>query len=114
MGIENTNGVIKGSLMVIHTCEPEGFPNVFLQAWAFEKPVISLHFDPGGYLKSHQTGFHSKSFEQMKEDVIFMLNHENDRITLGENAKKLIENNFIKSENVKKLIDFYHKILETA
>ena len=44
-----TNGIIKSSMFLVHTCEPEGFPNVFLQAWGFSKPVVSAFFDPRSY-----------------------------------------------------------------
>lgn len=50
------NGLLRASLLHVHTCEPEGFPNVFIQAWAQGRPSISLGFDPGGIIRSERIG----------------------------------------------------------
>lgn len=54
--IEEVNGILAGSLFHVHTCSPEGFGNVFIQAWLQGRPSISLGFDPSGYLKQHDIG----------------------------------------------------------
>ncbi len=41
-------GLLAGAQVHAHTCRPEGFPNVFLQAWCHGVPSVSLGFDPGG------------------------------------------------------------------
>ena len=34
----------------------EGFPNIFIEAWACGVPVLSLHVDPGGVIKKEGLG----------------------------------------------------------
>ena len=51
-----TAGLLRGALVHVHTCEPEGFPNVFLQAWCHGVPSVSLGFDPGGTIAGEGLG----------------------------------------------------------
>lgn len=53
---EEVNGIFKNALLHIHTCLPEGFSNVFLQAWLQGTPSVSLSVDPGGVLETHSAG----------------------------------------------------------
>ena len=34
----------------------EGFPNIFIEAWAFGVPVLSLYFDPGSVIEKENLG----------------------------------------------------------
>jgi glycosyltransferase involved in cell wall biosynthesis len=47
---ERVNGLLAGALLHVHTCEPEGFSNVFIQAWHGGRPSVSLGFDPEGVI----------------------------------------------------------------
>lgn len=110
--IHKTNGVIRGSEFLVHTCEPEGFPNVFLQAWGFGKPVVSQFFDPGGKIEKADVGFVSGNYEKLKEDVSSLLNSEELLKKKGGNAKKLIEDEFIKERNIQRLLQFLEVTLQ--
>jgi glycosyltransferase involved in cell wall biosynthesis len=44
------------SKALISTSPMEGFPNIFIEAWAFGIPVLSLYFDPGGVIKREGLG----------------------------------------------------------
>lgn len=50
------NGMFAAARVHVHTCLPEGFPNVFLQAWMQACPSVSLGFDPGGVITSEGLG----------------------------------------------------------
>jgi len=53
---EETIRQISGSKALISTSPMEGFPNIFIEAWACGVPVLSLHVDPGGVIKKEQLG----------------------------------------------------------
>ena len=110
--IRKTNGVISQSLFLVHTCESEGFPNVFLQAWGFGKTVISLYFDPGSKILNNEAGLLSGTFEQLQADTRQLHSSEAERLRLGKNAEALIERDFIKTQNVEKLNQFLIQILD--
>jgi glycosyltransferase involved in cell wall biosynthesis len=47
---------IAGSKALISTSPMEGFPNIFIEAWAFGIPVLSLYFDPGNVISREELG----------------------------------------------------------
>lgn len=53
---EETIRQISGSKALISTSPMEGFPNIFIEAWACGLPVLSLFVDPGGVIKSEGLG----------------------------------------------------------
>lgn len=54
--LEEVNGLLATSRIQVHTCQPEGFPNIFIQAWMQGRPSVSLEFDPCGYIKDQGLG----------------------------------------------------------
>ncbi|WP_081785922.1 glycosyltransferase family 4 protein [Halomonas sp. BC04] len=50
------NGLLAASRLHVHTCQPEGFGNVYIQAWMQGKPSISLEYDPCGYIVQEGIG----------------------------------------------------------
>jgi hypothetical protein len=47
---------ILNSKALVSTSPMEGFPNVFIEAWAYGIPVLSLYFDPGDIIKNEKLG----------------------------------------------------------
>lgn len=47
---------IATSKALISTSHMEGFPNIFIEAWAYGIPVLSLNVDPGSIIKKERLG----------------------------------------------------------
>ena len=52
--------VLSGARALISTSRWEGFPNIFLEAWALGIPVLSMYVDPGGIVEMNKLGFVAK------------------------------------------------------
>jgi glycosyltransferase involved in cell wall biosynthesis len=48
--------VIANASILLSTSDGEGFPSVFLEAWANGTPVVSLTIDPDGAIATHRLG----------------------------------------------------------
>ena len=75
----------------VNTAKSEGFPYAFIQAWMNYTPVVSLHSDPDEIICEFKLGFHSKTFNQLVEDVKTLLKNERLREAMGVNGRKYVE-----------------------
>ena len=110
--IEEVNGYIKKSLFLVHTCDPEGFGNNFIQAWLMGKPTVTLYFDPESIIEKNRLGFFSHNYDQMVKDVYKLITDEKLRSDMGKKAKDFAEKKFNPEKNVRKLEDFLLKIIK--
>lgn len=102
--LEEVNGMLHSSLLHIHTCMAEGFPNVFIQAWLQSKPSISYGFDPAGYITDKKIGYCSnEDWETFTGHVKKLLEDEPLREKLGLNARKFAREMFDIEKSVSKL-----------
>jgi glycosyltransferase involved in cell wall biosynthesis len=104
--INEVNGIIKSSLFLVHTCDPEGFGNIFIQAWLQAKPCVSLYFDPESMIKKNKIGFYSGSMENMIRDVKKLVENKSLRDQMGQRALKFAQENFAPEKNARKLEEF--------
>ncbi len=112
LGIEETNGFIKNALFLVHTCAPEGFPNVFLQAWAFGKPVISLNYDPSSVIVNNRLGAYSEgNFSLFEKQVREYLANVPELVKFQDRCKNYINKNHNIYKSVDLLIDFIKAII---
>jgi glycosyltransferase involved in cell wall biosynthesis len=100
------NGMLRKSLFLVHTCNPEGFSNIFIQAWLQAKPTISLYFDPEGVIEKEQIGFLSRTFSQLVEQTRFLIEHESERTAMGQRAQQFATKQFDAEVNVRCLENF--------
>lgn len=91
---EEVNGILKNALLLVHTCEPEGFGNNFIQAWMQSCPTISLSFDPDQIIQNEGLGYVSGSQKQLESDVRKLVGDEKLRKQMGLKAKKYAVDNF--------------------
>lgn len=86
---------IASSKALISTSHMEGFPNIFIEAWAYGIPVLSLNVDPGSTIKKERLG------EVLNGDLNGMLQaidafrYTND---FAERAKAYVEHTHVLNE----------------
>lgn len=113
--IDEVNGILAGSLFLVHTCHPEGFSNNFIQAWQQGRAVISLAFDPGGLLENEGLGLFSRgsmdTFAQQTRDLIRNPAMAND---IGRRAQEYAAKNFSPEANVARLEVLLETVIKSA
>jgi glycosyltransferase involved in cell wall biosynthesis len=101
---EEVNGILRSSRVHIHTCYPEGFPNVFIQAWIQGTPSVSLGYDPNGYIESKKMGFYSREDVKLfAKQVVTLFQHAETREKMGHNAREFARNFFSIEASVDKI-----------
>lgn len=104
------HGILQASLFLVHTCEPEGFPNVFIQAWMHAKPTVSLLYDPDNMIREQRLGYCSGNVEQFMQDVKILLEDEEMRKALGQRAQEFARAHFLPEPNIRALEQFLHTL----
>lgn len=100
----------KKASLLVSTSYSEGFPNVFLQAWQFNTPTVSLNIDPDGVIQKYKLGLLSGSFDQLVEDVKCLQSDENQRILMGANAVEYTEQHHSKERVIDQYIDLINSL----
>jgi glycosyltransferase involved in cell wall biosynthesis len=104
------NRYFEEAAIFVSTSDVEGFPNTFIQAWAHYVPVVSLNVDPDNIIRNEKLGFFSGTFKQLVTDVATLLENEDLRKTMGENARKYVEREHDIRKNVKKYVKIFKEI----
>jgi glycosyltransferase involved in cell wall biosynthesis len=88
---EEVNGMLRGARLLVHTCDPEGFGNNFIQAWRVGCPTVTLHFDPEGLIADERVGFASGTLDRLEADVRQLLADRSLRHEMSGRAARLGE-----------------------
>lgn len=105
------NGLLASSRLHIHTCKPEGFPNIFIQAWMQSTPSISFEFDPSGYISEQSIGMVSNgSIELFKSQIIEWATDEDRCAKIGIKAEKFAKKMF----SVNKMVENVETVLKSS
>lgn len=103
--------IIGKSLFLVHTCEPEGFPNNFIQAWLSGKPTLSMQYDPDSTIENYGLGYVSGSFDKLVDDVRMLAEDPKLQKELGLKAFQYASENFNPEKNVRKLVNLMNYIV---
>jgi glycosyltransferase involved in cell wall biosynthesis len=109
---EEVNGILKNAQLLVHTCEPEGFGNNFIQAWMQGIPTVSLSFDPDNIILKQGLGFVSGTHDQMQKDVRRLLEDAKLRKEMGSKAKKYASQHFSEERLSAEVEEFLTKIVD--
>jgi glycosyltransferase involved in cell wall biosynthesis len=108
---QEVNGIMQQSLCLVHTTYgPEGFPNVFIQAWLQGKPVVSLYCDPDNLIQDQKIGYLSGNVTQMINDTTELITNTSLRDDMGQRAKSFAEAHFNAEQNIRKYETFLQEI----
>jgi glycosyltransferase involved in cell wall biosynthesis len=74
---------------------PEGFGNVFIQAWASGRASVSLGYDPGGHLEKYEIGLNANNDRDVfKSMVVGMISNSEMRESYGRRAAEIANRYF--------------------
>jgi len=108
---EEVYGIIRSSLFLVHTCDPEGFSCIFQQAWVQGKPTVSLYFDPESIIEKQRLGYCSKTWPKFVEHVRELICNEQIRSEMGQRAREFAIQHFDAETNVRRLESLFASIL---
>jgi len=71
---DNAHKIIANASVLLCTSDGEGFPNIFLEAWASGTPVVSLTVDPDHVIERKKMGVISKNVDNAIADLTALIN----------------------------------------
>lgn len=98
----------KASLLV-NTSEYEGFGNVFLEAWRYATPVVTLNYTLHGVIEEQPVGIHACSMEHLSEAIQFLHQNPMDRESMGHAGRKLVQREYSIEEVTNKMVEIITK-----
>jgi glycosyltransferase involved in cell wall biosynthesis len=105
------NGVLGAAVVLVHTCDPEGFGNNFIQAWQQGTPTLSLHFDPGGTIARETLGSVPGNLPGLERDLRALLADEDARRLMGARARIYARAHHDPALNARRLADLFEEVV---
>lgn len=92
------------ALIVVNTSPLEGFPNTFLQAGKYAKPLLTLAVDPDGYITENECGIVAHGeFASLKQGLEELLANPQYRKDLGANHYQYVKEHHNLNDKVEQL-----------
>jgi glycosyltransferase involved in cell wall biosynthesis len=92
---------IANSKALISTSMMEGFPNIFIEAWACGIPVLSLNFDPGGVIEKERLGMVAYGNLEILRKALDEVTNSDE---FAERSKKYVcRNHILNDDKIKEL-----------
>ena len=102
---------ILNSKALISTSPMEGFPNVFIEAWVYGIPVLSLNFDPGDVIRNENLGV--VGYGDINKLLQALDNTDNSE-EFASRAKAYVDNNHaLNTDKKQEINNLFVKILNT-
>ncbi|MEX2493388.1 MAG: glycosyltransferase family 4 protein [Nitrospirales bacterium] len=83
--------IIGNAAMLLSTSQLEGFPSVFLEAWAAGTPVVSLKIDPDGVIQRKNLGTLSGTVEIAVRDIATLMQSRDRREEMSLRARQHVK-----------------------
>lgn len=90
---EQTLKAIGDACLLLSTSEGEGFPSVFLEAWAAGTPVVSLQIDPDHKIRNYELGKVTDTVEEAVEVVRSFMASPEHRQEIAVRSRLYVEEN---------------------
>lgn len=98
------NGALQRAKLHIHTCAPEGYGNIFIQAWQQGVPSVSLGYDPGGHIAENGIGLSAgDDWALFVDQVDYLLREDDVRFEMAQRAKCFAEQTFSERKMVSRI-----------
>jgi glycosyltransferase involved in cell wall biosynthesis len=88
---EQTVKVIGDASLLLSTSDGEGFPSVFLEAWAAGTPVVSIQIDPDHKIRNGELGVVADTVDGAVDAVCSLMASPRRRQDMGMNARRHVE-----------------------
>lgn len=86
---------LRRSKIFILTTLNEGLPNVILEAAMCKVPTVAVYFDGTEEVITHgKTGYITRTKTEMVQQILYLLDHEDFRRKIGENAQQFVKEKF--------------------
>ncbi|MFB6107490.1 MAG: glycosyltransferase family 4 protein [Haloplanus sp.] len=91
---DEMNAYYRRAIALVNTSTYEGLPNVFLEAWRYATPVVSLEYDLDGDLDSEPIGVRSGSMDRLVKDVASLASNADRRAELGWGGRRYLDQHY--------------------